>query len=211
MKKFLLFSAAFLLSMNVMGQGKGDLEFGLHLGGNLANISTYDNFDSAASRFSFNTGGFLDYYFSEQWSILLKVQYDEKGWRDGFYEDEDFNVFDTDYALNYITTPLMANFHFGRSYNWFINFGPYVGFLVDAQATDVDVDVKDAFNSTDFGVAFGLGVKVPVSDKARILFEYQAQSGFAEIFDVNDGETVRNGRSSFNVGIVFLLAGGGNQ
>ncbi|NND64160.1 MAG: PorT family protein [Flavobacteriaceae bacterium] len=206
MKKVLFLSLAVIFSLNVTAQTKGDLEFGFHLGGNLSTISTFDNYDSASSRFSFNTGGFLDFYFNEQWSILLKAQYDEKGWNNGFYEDENFNTFDTDYSLNYITTPLMANFHFGRNYNWFINFGPYVGFLVDAKALDVDVEVKDAFNSTDFGIALGMGVKVPVSDKAKILFEYQAQSGFAEIFDVNDGETIRNGRSSLNVGIVFLLS-----
>lgn len=206
MKKIIVLFIALVVSTSMNAQDKGDLEFGFHLGGNLSNISSLDNYDSATSRFSFNTGGFLDYYFSEQWSILLKVQYDEKGWSDGFYEDEDFNIFNTDYALNYVTTPLMANFHFGRNYNWFVNFGPYVGFLVNASATDIDLDLTDAFNETDYGVAFGIGVKVPVNDKAKILFEYQAQSGFNEIFDVNDGPTIRNGRSSLNIGIVFLLS-----
>ena len=33
-----------------------------------------------------------------------------------------------------------------------------------------------------FGVAFGIGVKIPVSDYIKLYIEYDAQGGFTEIF-----------------------------
>ena len=99
----------------------------------------------------------------------------------------------------------MANWHFGNKKNWYLNFGPYVGFLLDAKETQFDTDLKDYFNSTDFGLALGIGVKIPVSDKLKLFFEYEGQGGVSDIFKVNEFSRVTNSRSSLNIGLNFLL------
>jgi opacity protein-like surface antigen len=53
-------------------------------------------------------------------------------------------------------------------------------------------------------LAFGIGVKIPVSDKLKLTLEYDAQSGLSNVFN-NSDFTVTNSRSSFNVGVNFIM------
>ena len=182
-------------------QDKGEFEYGFFAGLNVSNVSTIDNEDSASSKIGFNVGAYGEYYFSERWSLRANLNYDQKGWSDGFFTDDTQSI-TTDYALNYLTVPVLANWHFAKKRNWYLNGGLYAGFLLNAKITETDFDVSDAISSTDFGVALGIGVKIPVGDH-KIFIEYGAQSGFTDIFEQNSGEAIRNGRSSLNVGFTF--------
>lgn len=198
--------------LTATAQGKGDIEVGGNLGLNLSNVSNFQNDQSADIKLSFNIAGSAEYYFSDTWGIKAKLIYDRKGWANGF-----LNVFDestndpfvttltTDYNLSYLTIPVMANLHFGRSDNWYLNFGPYVGFLLDASLSESDFDVNDAFNSTDVGLTLGIGVKIPLNDQTKLFFEYEGQSGFLDVFEDNSGDAVLNRRSSINAGLLFSL------
>jgi opacity protein-like surface antigen len=75
---------------------------------------------------------------------------------------------------------------------------------MSAKETTFGTDVKDGFNATDFGLALGIGVKIPVSDKLKISIEYDEQTGFTNIFLESD-ETITNTRSAINVGVNFLM------
>ena len=86
-----------------------------------------------------------------------------------------------------------------------MNFGPYIGLLVSAEDSEFGIDLKDGFESTDFGLAYGIGHNFPLSDNLKLFIEYEGQAGLTDIFADNQGEAVRNGRSAFNAGIVFLL------
>lgn len=214
MKNTLLVIAIVAVTLTAAAQEKGNFELGGNLGLNLSNISEIDNENATDSRIAFNVGASGEYYFSESWGIKTKLIFDQKGWGNGFEEtpvfDDDGNVIsiqsgETDFALNYLTVPLMANWHFGRTDNWYLNFGPYVGFLLSAESTEGGTDIKDSLNSTDFGLAAGIGVKIPLNNNAKIFFEYEFQSGFADIVPDNSGDALRNGRSSLNAGILFSL------
>lgn len=197
-------------------QGKGAIEVGGNLGLNLSNVSNFQNDQSADIKVSFNVAGSFEYYFSDTWGIKTKLIYDRKGWSNGFIEETSFDLNDfdpvvqtnfitTDYNLDYLTIPVMANVHFGRTDNWYFNFGPYVGFLLDANITESDFDVNDAFNTTDVGLAIGIGVKIPLNDQAKLFFEYEGQSGFIDVFEQNNGDAVLNRRSAINAGLLFTL------
>jgi len=64
---------------------------------------------------------------------------------------------------------------------------------------------KQYFKSTDFGLAYGIGVKLPVSETAKINIEYDGQSGLSDIIKNNSGTSIRNARGAFNVGIIFTV------
>jgi opacity protein-like surface antigen len=64
--------------------------------------------------------------------------------------------------------------------NWYLNFGPY-GFLIGAKETTFGANIKDDFNTIDFGLSLGVGVKIPVSTKLKISIEYEEQAGFTDI------------------------------
>lgn len=190
---------------NANAQDSGDFELGVNLGLNIANVSTIDGQNNANSKMGFNAGMSGEYYFSDRWGLKMKLIYDSKGWADGFITDENFDTVTTDFKLNYITIPLMANWHFGSNRNWYLNFGPYMGLLISAEDSELGMDLKDLFKSSDFGLAYGIGYKFEISDDAKLYIEYDGQSGFAGIFEENSGDTVRNGRSSLNLGVLFNL------
>ena len=206
MKKQLLitvFAIFGLLTTNA--QDKGGFELGLGLGVNISNVSTIDGQENASSKTSINAGASGEYYFSDRWGVKTKLIYDSKGWAEGYILDQNNMVTITDFKLNYLTVPVMANWHFGSNRNWYLNFGPYIGFLISAEDSELGLDLKDGFKSTDFGAAFGIGHKIKVADNIKLFIEYDAQSGFSDIFEENAGEAIRNGRSSFNIGVLFSL------
>jgi len=206
MKK-LLFIAAFTIfgTVSTNAQDGGEFEFGGGFGYNIANVSTADGRDSTSSLSSFNVGVSGEYFFSERWGLKMKLIYDNKGWADGFIQDNDTGrSITTDFKLGYITVPIMANWHFGSDYNWYLNFGPYVGILINAKDSKLGLDLKDGFQGTDFGLAFGIGYKFEIADNTRLYIEYDGQSGLSNVFK-ESSLTVRNGRSSFNIGVLFLL------
>jgi opacity protein-like surface antigen len=154
---------------------------------------------STSSRTGFNAGIFADFYFSDRWSLKTALSYNQKGWTNPpSFEDGNYN-------LNYITIPVMANWHFGRTRNWYLNFGPYVGILTSANATKILEDLKPYFNSADFGLNLGIGVKFPLSDNVRLHLEIGGAASFGDIRKNNNGYSTRLSSSTYNIGFEFPL------
>jgi hypothetical protein len=195
-KFFTTLIAVFAISASAFSQTKGTNEVSVNVGYNAATVTA--NNLSADYKSGFNVGIALDHYFSESWSIKVKAAYDQKGWANGFYGNSV-----ADYKLDYVTVPVMANWHFGRTKNWYINFGPYIGFLLTASETSGGTDVKPFFSTTDAGLDAGIGVKFPVSNKAKFFIELNGQAGIADINKGNSGTTIRNSVSNINIGFAF--------
>jgi opacity protein-like surface antigen len=69
----------------------------------------------------------------------------------------------------------MVNWHFGESA---IGILVLLGFfLIGAKETTFGANIKDDFNTIDFGLSLGVGVKIPVSTKLKISIEYEEQAG----------------------------------
>lgn len=81
----------------------------------------------------------------------------------------------------------------------------HVGFLVKAEDSELGIDFKDGFKSNDFGLAYGIGYKFEINENIKLYVEYDGQAGLTDIFEENEGSTIRNGRSSFNVGLLYSL------
>ncbi|MEO6851428.1 MAG: porin family protein [Mucilaginibacter sp.] len=187
-------------------QSRNAFEAGFSVGLNSSNVQYSQTNENSAYTSGVNVGGYLEYYFSDRWSIKGKLNYDQKGFGNGFLILNDGTEIDgVNYHLNYITIPVMANWHFGRQRNWYLHFGPYVGILTSANESSNTVDVKDSFNATDVGIDLGIGVKLPITNRIKIFLEYDGQSGATGIFKDSPGVTVLNIRSSFNVGLTFSV------
>lgn len=188
-----------------LAQTKGKTELGINIGYNAARVQA-GQYSNSATRSGLNAGITGDYYFSDRWSIKVKLRYDQKGWARGFITNETGATITTNYQLNYITVPLMANWHFGKKRNWYLNFGPYVGFLMSAKETALHSDLKEAFRSTDAGFEIGIGVKIPLSEKARFVIEYGGQGGLSEIFRINNStRVISNMVVNLDVGVNISL------
>jgi outer membrane protein W len=206
-KKTILAAIAVFSALAATAQSKGNIEFGIGAGVNFSNLSVRGSnnyWGNADGSTAFNVGASLDYYFSDRWSIKVKPAYDRKGWDNDVISDG-VDSYSTDINTDYITVPVMANWHFGRKRNWYLNFGPYVGFLISAKETRFDTDLKNAFETTDIGAALGIGVKIPLNEKLKLFIDYQEQTGFSPVFKNDDSINAFTVRTSFNVGLNFLL------
>lgn len=208
--KNLLFVNVFWMCVSLASsaQQSGDYELGIGLGLNLADISRVDGQrNTSSSRIALNTAISAEYYFTESWGFKAKLIYDTKGWSDGFLirTDENNNDVTTDIKLNYLTIPVMANWHFGSNRNWNLNFGPYAGFLVNAKDSELGLNLKNGFNNIDFGLAFGIGHKFKINDYLKLYIEYDGQIGIMNIFEEDSGNNVRNIRSGLNLGALLDL------
>ena len=182
-------------------------EFGVNVGYNSATVEESGSGLTSRGVSGFNLGVSADVPFAQRWSVKVKAIYDQKGWGDGYLIDNQGNEIDgVNFRLNYITIPVLATWHFGRTSNWYLHFGPYVGFLLNAKETNDNTDVKSVFNTTDAGIALGIGVKIPISDKAKFFIEYDGQGAFTNLIKNSDGNgSIQNIRESINVGISFPL------
>ncbi len=183
-------------------------ESGFELGGNFgvstSVIATSDNQITSDNLTSFNLGASAEYYFSDRWGLKAKLILDNKGWGNGFIQGlGSFTT--TDIKLTYLTVPVMANWHFGSTRKWYLHFGLYAGFLLNAEAKATGTDVSDAVESVDIGLAAGIGYKFPIAENVNMFIEYDGQGGFTDVFANNTGDSVRNSRSSFNFGVLFNL------
>jgi len=206
-KLFVTMLALSGICFSALAQKTNAVEFGINIGANESYVmqgssSNYGNSSDVVH--GINLGFSMEYYFSDRWGIKGKLIYDQKGWGNGYVITPDGSENDgVNFQLNYITVPVMANWHFARNRNWYLNFGPYVGFLLSAKDVSDNIDIKSSLNSTDVGLALGIGVKIPLSNNVKLFFEVEGQGGGTNIQGDNSGPTLQTERSSLNIGLNF--------
>ncbi len=165
---------------------KGDSEFGIAIG--LYTGQLRDGFETVGrSRSAFGFSLQYEQFLSDKWGIKGRIHYDPKG--------------DSEFDLNYLTIPIMANWHFGKNRRWNMHFGPYFGMLLSAN--NGSQDVKDLFNSSDLGFDFGIGYKLPIGDQ-WIFIETDGHTPFSN--NLKDPLTTFDfvfGRNALSIGLIF--------
>ena len=146
--------------------------------------------NSTLSKVAFGVNA--DYFFNNRWSLRSGLDFQTMGSQ--FYGVEE--------KLNYLTIPVNANWHFGSTRKWNLNFGPSIGFLLSAK--DNDTDIKYLANTTQIGLNIGIGYKIEISKQASILIDYQSITGLSDVSKSSD-TTIKNSFGVFNIGGVFKL------
>lgn len=145
----------------------------------------------------------LDYYFTKSWSIRSGFSFDKMGSKSTVsgnkYEDK----------LYYLSVPVNANWHFGSTKKWNLNFGFSPSFLTSSKvvvnSTEGDFQ-KDALKSFQLGLSYGIGYKIEINKKFGILIDAQFFSGLT---DINNTTYIpgsyRNAGGGYNLGAVIEL------
>lgn len=192
--KLLFFCIMLLLASVGFSQerGQGTLEIIPNIGATGSNIYGEDVEDSD-NRYGFQGGVLVDYYLNSRWSLRSGLSYFNMGAQDDFIE----------LKLDYINIPLNANWHFGATRKWNLNFGFTPGFLLKADAEGIDV--SEMFKNFQLGLSYGIGYKLEISDNFSLLIDYQGVVGLTNIVDESDVSSTMNTGSSINLGAVFVL------
>jgi hypothetical protein len=181
MKKFTLVLFALVLGLSTVaqaqrrGRSSSAVSLGLKAGASLTNLTGPDAIANDY-RFGFHGGVFANIGLTSLFAFQPELLYSQKG---GNYK----NLNDNSLRLHYIDVPLAFHVNTG---GLFFEAGPQVGFLITAksQSGSVSTDVKNSYNTVDFGYLFGLG--------------YQLKHGLGVGLRYNGGFT--NVRQSLTVG-----------
>jgi hypothetical protein len=134
-----------------------------------------------------------------------------------------YGVFDNEAILDYLEIPVMAKMTWGRMPRLFAVAGPYVGFLVRAKTAtkgsssiyldesgntvlfpnnnfDKDTDIRNEINSTNYGIAGGVGIELPYGP-GDLVFETRFSYGLTNI----QSNTAQNGEN--NTGMLAFILG----
>jgi hypothetical protein len=147
-------------------------------------------------------GATADYYFNNRWSLRSGLVFNKMGatyeYIGGEWEDK----------LNYLSIPLNANWHFGSTRKWNLNFGLSPSFFLNGEVNDAtgnSMEIpKSALESFQLGLTFGIGYKIEITEKFGILLDYQGFAGLTNINKSSSSKITNNG-DGFNIGGVIQL------
>lgn len=184
---------------NAQVKEKGVIEITPKIG--ISSFSEFNEDDNTNSNSGLELGATVDYYFNDRWSLRSGLIANKMGGKYDF-EGESFED-----KLNYVTIPINANWHFGSTRKWNLNFGLSPSFLssakvkVNGYTENLPDDIVESFQ---LGLTFGIGYKIEVTERFGILIDAQLFSGLTNINKASS-EKILNSGNSFNVGGVFQL------
>lgn len=194
MKKHFL---ALALAVGVAGAAQAQsITYGVKAGASLTNFTGSDISDNA-NKFGFHAGVLANFAVNDMFSIQPEVLYSMKGAQVKGNSDNKVN-------LNYIDVPVMVKVATGAT-GLFFELGPQVGFLAIAKAKDNSgsTDVKDAFNTVDFGYAAGLGFKTESGPMVGLRYN----GGFTNTFKEVLGTQPNAKNSAFQLYVGYTFGG----
>lgn len=182
MKKILFATVVTVLGLvNVKAQ---EIKFGVKAGLNFASISR--NYSANPETVTaFNFGVMTEIPITEKFSFQPEALFSGQG----------FALNDDVVALNYLNIPLMGKYYLTKGFS--LEAGPQIGFLLSAKQESVNV--KDSFNSVDYGVNLGLGYKL----NNGLNFSARYNLGLSNINSTND-YTNKNGVIQVSIGYLFF-------
>lgn len=207
MKKNILIVAAVLVFGMTNAQ---KAKFGIKGGMNISNwVGDTEGMD-VKSKIGFNIGGFAEIKLSDKFAIQPELLYSAQGMKMDNFEVDDPELgsvtADAKFNLSYINIPVMFKYYVAEKFN--LEAGPQIGFLTSAKLNvkvdgygSSDQDVKDIFESVDFGLNFGAGYDFTEHFFANIRYNL----GLSNIAKTESGDDskVNNSVFSLNVGYKF--------
>lgn len=186
---FILFNSLNLHSQNFEG--------GLQTGYGISNVYVEDI--SGDTRGVFHIGALGQYNFNESWAIVGKLLYDQKGYayNDGTSGRE---------TINYVDIPVMGKWYFGNNVKGYLQFGGYYGLFLNAEG-EIDneaVDTSEAYEDSDLGVAYGVGLELANLYDVKLFLEWEANTSMVNIAAENYS-TFRNGASKIGLGFRYIF------
>ncbi|MEN2414851.1 porin family protein [Flavobacterium mesophilum] len=207
MKKIILSAVAVMAFGFANAQ---EVKYGVKGGLNLSNFSGDTEGVNLKSKAGFNVGGFVEIKLSDKFAIQPELLYSTQGAKADNQQEEIGDVIytaDVCFNLSYINVPVMFKYYVADKFN--VEAGPQIGFLTSAKTKTTvegfsgsnEMDVKDAFESIDFGLNFGAGYDFTDHFNAGLRYNL----GLANIAktDAGDDTKLHNGVFSLSVGYKF--------
>ena len=215
MKKitFLLFTISLITFKTTAQDSKA--KFGIQAGLNYSSLRGYDSYSDKNPGFAYVFGLSFQHEIQENLSLRADLNYERKaqnfkGKIDVLNPDLPTEPIDGNYRykvtayLNYIVLPIMLKYNFSSDKSFYINGGPYLGYLLKSgQKSEsnipgtIDSDDEDTKykKSIDFGFSAGIGKEFKLNENNQIYIEIRENLGLTNI---SDTEIIHNGTIKTN-------------
>ncbi|MDO5616553.1 MAG: porin family protein [Cruoricaptor ignavus] len=195
----------FLGAALAMGSLAFAQQFGVKAGMNVSSISS-DGYDDTKAKVGYYAGVFMNAPIAESFSIQPEVLYNNLGSKTT-YTAGSLGKATSTLNLDYISVPVM--FQYKATPEFYLEAGPEFSFLVNAKnkgdvtalgvSTSFNNDVKDRFNTFNFGLGVGAGFNI--TNNIGVNARYVA--GFTDIN--KDGATSLNNSNNSNRNNTFQV------
>lgn len=115
------------------------------------------------------------------------------------------------FMYDYITLPFLVKASFGKKVKFFINAGPYLGFLLARtkrfmtdQGTVTSKSDLSSFQRLDFGAAGGIGVAIPIKKVWMVHVEVRNYFGLQNMNESGNTNMYTN-TTDLRLGVVYRL------
>lgn len=231
---FLFLSISFLFCFSSKAQ---KIKLGLDAGVSIPELKSNNSNELSQgfkSRLASVFGAFADFNINKEFSLKAFINYaGQGGKRTGMQPVTDvppqlaamfppgttfYANFKNVSALNYLEIPVMAKWEWGTSWRYYVDIGPYVGFLLSAkqktsgnspiytdkggsnpitppQSFDATTDVKSSLNKTNFGITGGAGISKSMGKCGDLILDVRAADGLTTLQKdtQNDGKNHTGG------------------
>lgn len=171
-------------------------------------------------RISYEKGLFIQYNFKKIISIKTGAYYAKKGssTRIPIFFDLPGPAIDTikgEESFDYITVPLLVKVTFGNKIRYFINAGPYMGFLLKQteqygpirQSPQTTLDGTDSYKKTEKGISTGAGVLFNYKQRLDFSMEIRNNLGLTNTskLPVGNDREIKTNATNILLGISYKL------
>jgi hypothetical protein len=173
---------------------------GFKVGINLAK-STGSDATNAKTRIGGAFGGFITYSINDLFAIQPEIFFTAKG------SKRDVTGGTASVKLNYLEIPVLFRVQLAGGTSFKPNFyaGPEIAFLLTAKyspASGGDMDVKNDYKSTDFGLIGGVGAEYPIGS-GKLLVDIRYDAGLSKVVKLTPVQNLKNSAITFLVGYGF--------
>ena len=195
--KTILFLLALIFTSSIYSQ----IKIGVNAGATYS--KPYEGYESFDAGIGFLIGASFEYYLNENLSLKTNLNYERKSFDDSFPETDEFGNLTGQIKVttnfDYLTIPIMAKYEFGNSKNFFVNGGPFLGFLLSLENKVITSTRQTTFTTLtkkiDVGLSFGIGTKIYINDKSDLNIELRENLG---LLNLSDDEVYEGGNLKTN-------------
>ena len=189
------------------------INIGLEIGPSLRSLRGNDYLKNNDISFGFSGGLTFQYNFTKLLSLRTNISFERKGLTKKIQATDELGKPIGEITIqsnfDYLTIPLLARFTFGKKIHFFVNAGPFMGYLLKqkevVEAFEDYTDNTDDFKRLDFGITTGLGMSIPIQDKLLLTVEIRNNLGMvntSHISIANDG-SIKTISTSLLFGIAY--------
>lgn len=154
----------------------------------------------------FTGGVYLNYNINKHQSIKSGIGYERKGFKQLFNINtlKGYQVSEYDINLDYLVVPLLIHANFGSKLRFFVNGGPYLGYLVNQHLTYRDYPQLNGTNFTDkkieLGISTGIGCSFPMNK--LLSFKVEVRNNFT-LNAITDYDNLSSNSTNFILGVIY--------